>query len=53
MASRHGAGLGLPIARGIVEAHGGTIWIESAAGRGTTVRFTLPAPVGIDASAAE
>jgi signal transduction histidine kinase len=39
---RHGAGLGLPIARGIVEAHGGTIWIESAAGRGTTVRFTLP-----------
>ena len=53
MASRHGAGLGLPIARGIVEAHGGTIWIESAAGRGTTVRFTLPAPVGSDASAAE
>ena len=40
--SRHGAGLGLPIARGIVEAHGGTIWIESAPGRGTTVRFTLP-----------
>ena len=53
LASRHGAGLGLPIARGIVEAHGGTIWIESAAGRGTTVRFTLPAPVGSDASAAE
>ena len=40
--SRHGAGLGLPIARGIVEAHGGTIWIESAPGHGTTVRFTLP-----------
>ena len=40
--TRHGAGLGLPIARGIVEAHGGTIWIESVAGRGTTVRFTLP-----------
>jgi PAS domain S-box-containing protein len=40
--SRHGAGLGLPIARGIVEAHGGTIWIESAPGQGTTVRFTLP-----------
>ena len=53
MVSRHGAGLGLPIARGIVEAHGGTIWIESAPGRGTTVRFTLPAPVGSDASAAE
>ncbi|MFL5619417.1 MAG: sensor histidine kinase [Gemmatimonadaceae bacterium] len=43
MGARHGAGLGLPIARGIVEAHGGTIWIESAPGRGTTVRFTLPA----------
>jgi signal transduction histidine kinase len=43
MGRRHGAGLGLPIARGIVEAHGGTIWIESAHGRGTTVRFTLPA----------
>jgi PAS domain S-box-containing protein len=41
-ATRHGAGLGLPIARGIVEAHGGRIWIESAAGSGTTVRFTLP-----------
>lgn len=41
-ASRHGAGLGLPIARGIVEAHGGRIWIESTPGVGTTVRCTLP-----------
>ena len=41
-ASRHGAGLGLPIARGIVEAHGGRIWIESAPGAGTVVRFTIP-----------
>ena len=40
--ARHGAGLGLTIARGIVEAHGGTISIESAPGRGTAVRFTLP-----------
>jgi signal transduction histidine kinase len=37
-----GAGLGLAIARGIVEAHGGQIWIESERGRGTTVRFSLP-----------
>jgi signal transduction histidine kinase len=39
---RHGAGLGLYIARGIVEAHGGSIAAESAPGRGTTVAFTLP-----------
>jgi PAS domain S-box-containing protein len=40
--TRHGAGLGLPISRGIVEAHGGNIWIESTLGVGTTVRFSLP-----------
>jgi signal transduction histidine kinase len=39
---RRGSGLGLYIAKGIVEAHGGLIWIESTPGRGTTVRFTLP-----------
>jgi len=37
-----GAGLGLAIARGIVEAHGGSIWAESAPGGGTSIRFTLP-----------
>jgi signal transduction histidine kinase len=40
---RRGVGLGLPIARGIVEAHGGRIWVESRRGEGTTVHFTLPA----------
>ena len=39
---RMGAGLGLPIARGIVEAHGGQIRVQSELGKGTTFRFTIP-----------
>ena len=40
-----GLGLGLYIARGIVEAHGGRIWADSAPGKATTFYITLPAAV--------
>ena len=37
-----GTGLGLPLARSLVELHGGSLEIDSEVGRGTTVRITLP-----------
>jgi signal transduction histidine kinase len=47
--SSGGAGLGLAIARGLVEAQGGTIWAENRNGGGARVAFTLPlAPSGPD-----
>ncbi len=48
----HGTGLGLPICRGLMEAHGGDLTILSAPGEGTRVRLTFPAPPGDDPPAA-
>lgn len=43
-----GLGLGMSIAKNIIESHDGHIWIESAPGKGTTVHFTLPIQTKIE-----
>jgi signal transduction histidine kinase len=48
---RGGSGVGLTVVRGLVEAHGGRVWVESEEGRGSCFTFTLPVAVPLARSA--
>ncbi|UCH87622.1 MAG: GAF domain-containing sensor histidine kinase [Dehalococcoidia bacterium] len=50
-ANRAGLGLGLPIARALVQLHGGSIWVDSEPGKGSTFSISLPKVVAEDESA--
>jgi signal transduction histidine kinase len=43
-----GTGLGMPISKNLIEAHGGRLWIEGTGGQGTIFKFTLPLQAEID-----